>query len=1173
MNNQLASLFLAVRDFIKPLLDGFNSLEALEYLFYRYGWRVSLDDVAFGQVSQVVGIGAAAQKFLQVADPLEQRLDADPGASLSLAELAQLGDAAATLFKAIGAFNQSSLERLPPPLGSRDTWDSIGEQIFDGLLEEYLRIRHPQAYLVLLSCGCISYAKVAGDGKQRVPYTRVSFDWRQLQAMLHDPVSALKNTYHWGDPSQPFDHQRLLDALGRVLSAIGVSTDVVVPGIQLDSGLPPDVVTQIRPDVNALRVTLLQDVSVGDRTSYEIGFDLLAAAQSGETNPSGLIFRPRLKGSAQQSVPLGDLFSLKWTAAASAGDVLGVAFFPGKTSLTGGDITLGTALEIAGSSKQPWYLLGNAQSARIEVYSPSLRFSLEGAVGDPEMRVRLGTSGASGQPSCSVIIPADDADSFVKNAVGQNTIKFGCTPELIWSSKTGIAFNGSPTPNFNIPLNLALGPIKLQNVKISITEGQAARSNPSFVCRVGLDVGGTIGPIDFAIQGIGFACDLIPYSRQEVLALPPGADGPVLGNLGISLHFAAPDGVGLAIDAAGVTGGGFLAHDDTKREYSGVLQLQFIDLALQAFGLITTQVAGSTGYSLLALVDAEFPPIQLGWGFTLDGVGGLLAVHRTASTDALHAALKAGQLSSILFPKSAITNAPVILGQLDTLFPTASGRFLFGPMALIGWGSPRMLKAAIAVVIELPEPVKVILLSRIELRVPDETTPAVRVNMDALGILDLGKNELSFDAMLFDSKLVDFTMSGAMALRAEWGSPDHSEFVLAIGGVHPKFTPPPDFPQLQRITIDMPSGHIAKLRLAAYLAVTSNTIQLGGNLDFYLGVSEFNVSGHLGFDALLHRHPFRFTSDISGKVAIMAGGDDIASVDLEGTFSGPKPYHLAGQFSVHIVFFDVREPFDYSWGGDLLAVLAPVVDVVDMLRTAVTDLHNWDALLPPGISPLVTARQIDDTSVLLTHPLGRPEVRERIVPLGLAITRFGESVPSGANPFIFNALQVGTGTIAHDTVQDDFAPAQFFELTDEEKLERPSFERHDAGMRVSALPVTSGAPVPKTAAYETFFVDTPGASPREDPGVPTAPPSLIDLQIVVQFGSAGRAVKRSAGRHYQAPGNPIRVAQPAFVLADKITMAPASIGPAAGGTFSDMHALLAGNPAFQILATHEMTAN
>jgi len=115
-----------------------------------------------------------------------------------------------------------------------------------------------------------------------------------------------------------------------------------------------------------------------------------------------------------------------------------------------------------------------------------------------------------------------------------------------------------------------------------------------------------------------------------------------------------------------------------------------------------------------------------------------------------------------------------------------------------------------------------------------------------------------------------------MALRAEWGSPDHREFVLAIGGVHPRFTPPPDFPQLQRITINMPSGSISKLRLAAYMAVTANAVQFGANLDVSLGASGFGVSGHLGFDALLQIIPFHFDSDISGKVAITAGGEDIA---------------------------------------------------------------------------------------------------------------------------------------------------------------------------------------------------------------------------------------------------------------------------------------------------------
>ena len=211
--------------------------------------------------------------------------------------------------------------------------------------------------------------------------------------------------------------------------------------------------------------------------------------------------------------------------------------------------------------------------------------------------------------------------------------------------------------------------------------------------------------------------------------------------------------------------------------------------------MIVTEIAGGAGYSLLALIDANFPPVQLGWGFTLNGVGGLLAVHRSASTDALHAALKANTLSTILFPKNAITNAPQVLSTLDALFPSAPGRFLFGPMALIGWGTPTLLTAAIAVIIELPEPIRIVLIARLSAKIPSQSNALIRINLDALGVLDLSQDTLSLDATLFDSKLLQFTLSGDMALRANWSSTAQREFLLAIGGFNPNFTPPAGFPR------------------------------------------------------------------------------------------------------------------------------------------------------------------------------------------------------------------------------------------------------------------------------------------------------------------------------------------------------------------------------------------
>ncbi|HEY1293057.1 MAG TPA: DUF6603 domain-containing protein, partial [Chloroflexota bacterium] len=617
MANQLAYLYLSLRQFAEPLLASFTSPESLEYFFFRYGWRVTLDDATLAQVHQVLDLETAADRFFQVADGLQQRLDADPDASLSLDEIAQLGEAAMPLLDDIAEFNPSSLSGLLAPLDSADTWSSVGDQLLDGLLEEFLRVHHPNAFLVLHSLGVIRYEPTPPVPPFRIAYTRVVFDWDRLQEALTDPMGALRHTYHWGDAATPFDHHRLLDALNRALHAIGVSSTPFAPGLLLEPGLPADVAGQVRPDVDALNVALLEAFSTADKTSYHLGVDVLPAAPSDDTPPSGLIVRPRLEGAAEQTLPLGDDFALKWRLAASAGDALGVALFPNTTQFSGGQVTSGASLEVASTRTAPWFLLGNPRTARIELHSAALRVSIEGSAQDLELRVQLDTASASDAAGCVVTMPLDGADDFVSETVPPDALQFSFAPQVVWSSKSGFAFNGRPNFEVSEPLNVRLGPISLRNVKVGLTSGSTNGASRGFICRVGLDIAASIGPLDVVIQEVGFSLDLIPYTRQEMRALPSGADGPVVGNLGLDLGFAGPRGVGLSIDAEKVTGGGFLFHDPTQDLYAGVMQLCLHDdLTLTAYGLIATKMPdGSRGYSLLIFITAEgFKPIPLGLG-------------------------------------------------------------------------------------------------------------------------------------------------------------------------------------------------------------------------------------------------------------------------------------------------------------------------------------------------------------------------------------------------------------------------------------------------------------------------------------------------------------------------------------------------------------------------------
>jgi hypothetical protein len=43
---------------------------------------------------------------------------------------------------------------------------------------------------------------------------------------------------------------------------------------------------------------------------------------------------------------------------------------------------------------------------------------------------------------------------------------------------------------------------------------------------------------------------------------------------------------------------------------------------------------------------------------------------------------------------------------VEAVFPAAGGRFLFGPMAIIGWGPKTLIMLEIGLVLELPEPMQ-----------------------------------------------------------------------------------------------------------------------------------------------------------------------------------------------------------------------------------------------------------------------------------------------------------------------------------------------------------------------------------------------------------------------------------------------------------------------------------
>ncbi|MFL5335849.1 MAG: DUF6603 domain-containing protein, partial [Geminicoccaceae bacterium] len=569
-------------------------------------------------------------------------------------------------------------------------------------------------------------------------------------------------------------------------------------------------------------------------------------------------------------------------------------------------------------------------------------------------------------------------------------------------------------------------------------------------------------------------------------------------------------------------------------EYAGLLELEFEGkFALKAIGLLNTILpGGQPGFSLIIIITAEFPPIQLGFGFALLGVGGLIGLNRSVMVERLRSGVRDGTLNSILFPEDVVANANRILSDLRQTFPPTPGQFVFGPMARISWGTPPLISLDLGFIIELPNPVRILILGILRMILPDEKADILRLQVNFLGVIDFEAGMLSFDASIFESRLLAFPLSGDMAVRLKWLG--EANFLLTVGGFHPLYQPPPlGLPQIRRLTLQLLAEDNPRLTLETYFALTSNTVQFGARLELNAAAGSFSVYGFLSFDVLFQFSPFYLIASIGAMLALRAGSSTLASISLAFTLEGPTPWHAHGKATLRICWFlEISVRFDETWGESRDTRLDDIA-VLPLLQSALADPGNWQAALPTDKNLLVTLKQIDPSAGLVVSPAGVLTISQKVVPLDIDIQRFGSQQPADAHRFSIQQVTVGpvgdTAPLGTATATEDFAPAQFFERSPTEKLTGKSFERYDAGVRIQASEeLQAHYAVRRVVEYDLFYKDEQRAlAPWLD---------LFPIEVrAFEAWSVGGAVAQSALSHAKqakpadAPGN-VSIQQEKFAV-------------------------------------------
>lgn len=1125
MSEETASIFekmvLELYKALLPLTD-INSKEKATMLFKKLGYKLGATE----EIS--AAINAAADIISELPQKAAEIYEAEDTTQRMVKVAALVSDITKSVEKIMDL--KSSLENSYAQISSNSNLVSaiaqeLPKRLLDYLLCTYLASRQRRVFAVLNLIGLtssieVNFVSLTGENEdEKVNISCIS--WKYITKLVSDPLYVVEKEYNWkkdGDIRLEVFLERLT----------GIMRSYLLPG-----GLYPqkknvsDLLAKapVNTPVKELRMPLYQGGEWPD-TYGEVGMSVAPVMKGDKVD--GMSIMPYLFGSAQASVDISETLQLQAFVKGGFDNGLALILRPVcevefitdlfTNPLDSTDCEFKLSIRQQEEAPQEIILLGYEESTRLSV--SKLGMTLFGSkadeVQDFGIEFNLG--------EIKLVVTADDGDAFVQKILSQ-PIEISCGIQMGFSSSRGFYLKagvGSGAGlDFVLQVNKSIGPVLIDNIHFQL------KFNDQKISLITAVSGGAVmGPLSVSIMDIGLE------TAVEI------EKSGLLGDADLWFGFKPPDGFGLAIKASVVKGGGFLLIDRERGRYFGALQLQFKTIALAAIGLLDTKDAeGKTlegGFSLLIIICAEIPPIQLGYGFSLCGIGGLLGLNRTVAVDELSDGIRNGGLDSIMFPPDPVGNAAKIVQTLSTVFPPAKDRFLIAPMVRIGWGTPQpILKLDLSILIELPTFDKIVILGRMKLVLPDEASPVVCIHLDSVGILSLEQGSVLIDAVLYDSFIAKIMISGQMAFRACWkGNPD---FVLSIGGFHPAYTPPASFPDLERLALSLDIGDNARVRMESYMALATNSVQFGARVDLYAEVACFSAAGLLSFDTLMYFEPFGLMVDFVGAVAIKCSGAAICAVSLEAHLKGPNPWHVWGK--AKFTFLGISREFhlDLKIGPAEPPKLPLPVNVEAILAEEISHLQNWAAQPPAGLS-VVSLREIMPVEgEIRVHPLGGLKFVQTRVPFNITLAKFGHAFVEGNNSFKITGitLEDDTKPQAYKTIKAAFAPAQFLELTELEKLTCPPFEYFDCGMEIEFDKVDIDDQYDSAEfGYETILVDDEDIRPAAKLELTSA-----EIAASVLTGPAGQSpLRKAAGFYFKEPQFEIATKQPKFGVIDEAVL-------------------------------------
>lgn len=624
------------------------------------------------------------------------------------------------------------------------------------------------------------------------------------------------------------------------------------------------------------------------------------------------------------------------------------------------------------------------------------------------------------------------ANSFFKMFLKDDpTMKISTS--LLYDMQNGLKIDGGAKFHLDFDISkLEIGPVKFD--KLSVDLGNLSGSFGD----LGMTLGSTFA-LDFSCLTMSF--ENLGISFDINFLKPDGS----LGDYDFSGSFKFPDGIGISIETPVVKGAGLISYDKSEGTLFSALSLEVLK-KFTVGCIVDADLGVKDGhcFSLVALISTSFSPgIPLGMGFSLNGVGGCLGLNRKYDADAVSGGVRSGVFGSVFFVDNVMNHLTEMKTAVKQFFPEKKKQFFLGVLCKICFEP--VVTCEFGLLIQAPNPMSIGIVGALKVRVGD--TNLIKINVYFFGEIDFDKG-LRFDASIVDSEIVGLKLEGDMAFRLFWGGP-YKGFGLSIGGFHPAYKPEEGLkfaPNMRRLSLSL-NYDIVKIKLETYLAVTSNSFQIGARLDLNVGWEEFGLIGYAGFDALFVFKPFRFSFSLEVGVAVMVGSAKLFSVDLALSVEGPAKWRVKGKAYFTVLFIPVKCKFSLAWGDspkeERRAIIAVWKDVLlpELLRD-----NNW---ITSSAEQNNDGKEKDENAMLTLQPNDTFSFNQSAVPFDYPMDLCNDALPEDYTSFRLKKVSIIADnkefSLETSCLNNDFAPSLYKELSNEERLSNPSYESVTSG--------------------------------------------------------------------------------------------------------------------------------